>query len=117
MRRKCIIRWKYSIEFWHVEFEDEYKKYLISRGKIEESGGTIKNLWGKRVERNLLSNMKQLSIVFHILSKCHLMTYYPHYMKYLYFLKVSNIPTSYWPITDGWLWERYLTQVEKDDIK
>ena len=38
-------------------------------------------------------------------------------MTYLFFLQVSNFPSSHWSVTSGWEWEIYLTQVEGDDLK
>jgi hypothetical protein len=69
------------------------------------------------MEINLVSNTIQLRIVFHILSKGHPMTDYPDYMKYLYFLQMSNFPSSHCSLTSGWEWEKYLAHVEKDDMK
>ena len=45
------------------------------------------------------------------------MTYYSKYKNYVYFLDVSNFPSSHWSITSGWEWAKYLAQVEKDDLK
>ena len=68
------------------------------------------------MERNLVSKTTQLSIVFHILSRCHPIDY-PNYNNYVSFLEVSNSPSSHWYVTSGWEWARYLAQVEKDDLK
>jgi hypothetical protein len=114
---KSIIRWKSSEECRHVKYEDEYNKYLISKRKLEASGGTITSLFGKMMEINLLSKTMQLSIVFHILSRGRPMTYYPDYKNFISFLEVSNFPSSHWSVTSGWEWEKYLAQVEKDDLK
>ena len=64
---KSITKWKYSEECRHVKYQEEYNKYLISRSKLEASGGTITFLFGKIMERNLLSKMTQLSTIFQIL--------------------------------------------------
>ena len=69
------------------------------------------------MERYLLSKTTQLSIVFHILSRGRPMTYYPDYKNYVSFLDISNFPSSHWSVTNGWEWEKYLAQVEKDDLK
>ena len=45
------------------------------------------------------------------------MTDYPYYKNYVYFLEVANFPSSDWLVTSGWEWEKYLAQVEKDDLK
>ena len=45
------------------------------------------------------------------------MTDYPDYKNYLSFLEVLNFPYSHWFVTSGWEWEKYLAQVEKDDMK
>ena len=74
----------------HVQYADEYNAYLIRKQKLEAGGGTIKYIFEKTMERNLLSKTIQLSTVFHILSNWRPMTYYPDYMKYLSFLQVSN---------------------------
>jgi hypothetical protein len=116
-KEKSIIRWKSSKECQHVKYENEYNKYLISKGKLEASGGTITSLFGKMMEIILLSKPTQLSIVFHILYKGCLMIDYLDYKKYLSFLQVSNFPSSHWYITSGWEWERYITQVENDSMK
>ena len=42
---------------------------------------------------------------------------YPYYKNYVSFLEVSNFLSSHWPVTSGWEWEKYLAQVEKDDLK
>ena len=99
---KSIIRWKYSEECRHVKYEDEYNKYLISKRKLKESGRTITSLFGKMMERNLLSNTMQLSIVFHILSRGRPMTNFPDYKKFVSFLEVSNFSSSLWLVMSGW---------------
>jgi hypothetical protein len=38
-------------------------------------------------------------------------------MKYLSFLQVSKFPSSHWSVMSGWEWERYLAQLESDDMK
>jgi hypothetical protein len=114
---KTIIRWKPAEDCRHVKYEDEYNKFLVSKGKLEASGGTIISLFGKTMERNLLSKTIQLSTVFQILSSGRPMTDYPNYMKYLSFLQVSNFPSSHWSVTSGWEWAKYLARVEKDDLK
>ena len=40
-----------------------------------------------------------------------------NYKNYVSFLEVSNFPSYHWSITSGWEWEKYLAQVENDDIK
>ena len=45
------------------------------------------------------------------------MTDYPEYKNYVSFLNVSNFPSSHLSVTSGWEWEKYLAQVEKDDLK
>ena len=45
------------------------------------------------------------------------MTDYPDYKNFISFLEVSNFPSSHWSITSGWEWEKYITQVEKGDLK
>ena len=52
-----------------------------------------------------------------MLSRGRPMTDYPNYKKYLSFLDVSNFPSSHWSVTSGWEWEKYPSQVEKDDLK
>ena len=42
---------------------------------------------------------------------------YPDYNNYVYFLDASNFPSSHWSVTSGWEWEKYLAQLEKDDLK
>ena len=69
------------------------------------------------METNLLSKMIHLSIVFHILSYGHPMTYYPKMTKYLSFIQVPNFPSSHWSLLSGWEWGKYLDQVEKGDMK
>jgi hypothetical protein len=59
----------------------------------------------------------QLSTVFHILSRGHPMMDYTNYKKFIYFLEVSNFPSSHWSVASGWEWKKYLAQVEKDDLK
>jgi hypothetical protein len=59
----------------------------------------------------------KLSTIFQILSKGHSMKNYPNYMKYLSFLQVSNFPFSHSSIMSAWEWERYVAQVENDDMK
>jgi hypothetical protein len=114
---KSIFIWKSSKECRHVKYADEYNKYLISKEKLEAGGGSITYLFEKTMEINLLSKTIQLSIIFHILSKGHPMKDYPYYMKYLSFLQILNFPSSYWSLMSGWEWEKYLAQVEKDDMK
>ena len=114
---KSITKWKSSKECRHVKYQEEYNKYLISRSKLEASGGTMRYLFGKTMEINLLSKTMQLSIVFHILSRGLLMTDYPDYKNYVSFLDVSNFPSSHWSVMSGWESEKYLAQVEKDDLK
>ena len=114
---KSSMRWKFSDECQHVKYTEEHNKFLISKRKLEASGGTIISQFGKTMERNLLSKTTQLSIVFHILSRGHPMTDYPYYMKLLSFLQVSNFPSSHWSVTSGWEWAKYLAQVENDDMK
>lgn len=114
---KSIIRWKYIEECQHAKFEGEYKKFLVSKGKLEASGGTITSLFGKTMEINLSSKMIQLCTIFQILSCGHPMKIYPNYMKYLYFLQVPNFPSCHWSIPSGWEWEKYLAQEEKDDMQ
>jgi hypothetical protein len=89
--KKYIIKWKYYEECKHVKFADEYKKYLISKGKIKESGGTITSLLGKSMEINLLSKTTRFDIIFHVSSRGHPMINYPKYMKYLSLLEVLNL--------------------------
>jgi hypothetical protein len=114
---KSIIKWKSFEDCRHVKYVDEYNEYLIRGRKIEATGGTITSLFGKTTEINLLSKTMQLSIVFHILFKGHLMTNYPDYMKYLSFLQVSKFLSSHWSIMSGWECAKYLAQVEKDGMK
>ena len=114
---KYFTKWKYSEECRHVKYQEEYNKNLISRSKLEASGGTITSLFGKTMERNLLSKTTQLSTLFHILSRGLPMIDYLDYKNYVSFLKVSNFPSSHWCITSGWEWTRYLAQVENDDLK
>ena len=45
------------------------------------------------------------------------MTYYSKYKNYVYFLDVSNFPSSHWSIMSNSEWAKYLDQVEKDDLK
>lgn len=116
-KEKSIVRCKSSEECRHVEYEKEYKKYLISERKLEAGRGTIIYLFEKMMERILLSKTIQLSIVFHILSKSHPMTDYLDHMKFLSFHQVLNFPYSHWSVTSGWGWEGYLAQAEKDDFK
>ena len=82
------MRWKYSEECRHVKYIEEHNNFSISKRKLEASGGTIIFQFGKMMERSLLSKTTQLSIVFHILSRGHPMTYYPDYMRLLSFLQV-----------------------------
>jgi hypothetical protein len=100
-KEKSIIRWKSFEECQHVKYTNEYNKYLIREGKLEANGGTITSLFGKLMKRNLLSKTMQLTIVFHILSKGRPMTNYLDYIKYPYFLQVSNFQSSHWSITSG----------------
>ena len=116
-QEKSITKWKSSEECRHVKYQEEYNKYLISRSKLEASGGTITSLFGKTMEINLLSKTTQLITVFHILSRGRPMTDYLEYKNYVSFLDVSNFPSSHWFVTSGWEWEKYLAQVEKDDLK
>ena len=53
--QKYITKWKSYWECQHVKYQEEYNKYLISKSKLEASGGTITSLFGKTMERNLLS--------------------------------------------------------------
>ena len=69
------------------------------------------------METNLLSKTIQLSIVFHLLSNGLPMTDYPKMTKYLYFIQVTNFPSSHLSLSSGWKWGKYLSQVEKDDMK
>jgi hypothetical protein len=85
---KYIIKWKSYEEYQHVKYEYEYNKYLISKGKLETSGGTITTLIGKTLERNLLSKETQLSTTFHMLSRGCLMIDYQDCMKYPSLLQV-----------------------------
>jgi hypothetical protein len=61
--------------------------------------------------------MIQLSIVFHILSRGRPIIDFPDYKNFIYFIEVSNFPSSHWSVTSGWKWEKYLAQVEKDGLK
>ena len=103
---KSITKWKSFEECRHVKYQEEYNKHLISKSKLEASGGTITSLFGKPMARNLLSKMTQLRIVFHILSRGCPMTDYPDYKNYVSFLEVSNFPSSHWSITSGWKWAK-----------
>ena len=49
-------RWKYLSQCRHIQYEEEYNKFLINKRKLEESGGTITSQYGKMMETNLLSN-------------------------------------------------------------
>lgn len=113
--KKSTARWKSDSR--HLQYEEEYNKYLINKRKLDESGGTITSQFGKMMEKNLLSKSIQLSTVFHILSNGRPMTDYPKMMKYLSFIQVPNFPSSHWSLTSGWEWGKYLAQVEKDDMK
>jgi hypothetical protein len=114
---KSIVIWKYSEECRHVKYVDEYNEYLISKKQIEAGGGSITSLFEKTMEINLLSKTIQLRTVFHILSKGCPMKNYPDCMKFISFLQMTNFPYSHWSLTSGWEWEKYLAQVEKDDMK
>ena len=92
---KSITKWKSFEECRHVKYQEEYNKYLISRSKIEASGGTITSLFGKTMEINLLSKIMQLSSVFHILSRGRTMTNYLYYKNYVSFLDTSIFPYSH----------------------
>ena len=100
-----------------MQYVEEYKKYLISKRKVEASGGTIISQFEKTMERSLLSKMIQLSTIFHILCEGRPMTDYPDHMKFISFLQLPNFPSSHWFVTSGWEWARYLAQVENDDLK
>ena len=102
---KSINKWKSSEECRHVKYQEEYNKYLMSRSRLQASGGTITSLFGKTMERNLLSKTTQLSTVFHILSRGLPMTDYLDYKNYVSFLDVSNFPSSHWSVMSGWEWE------------
>ena len=115
-KEKSIVRWKYLEECRHSQCVEEYKKYLISKRKLEARGGTIISQFEKTMERSLLSKTIQLSTVFHILCKGRPMIDYPDHMKFLSFLHLPNFPSSHWSVTSGWEWERYLAQVENDDL-
>jgi hypothetical protein len=69
------------------------------------------------MEINLLSKTIQLRTIFHILSKSLPMMDYLDYMKNLSFLQIPNFSSSRWYLTSGWEWGKYLTQLEKDDMK
>eukprot|EP01018_Ginkgo_biloba_P012269 Gb_00696 [translate_table: standard] len=114
---KNVIRWKTVEECRHIKYANDYEQYLISKGKLEASKGTITSLFGKMMVTNLLSKTVQLSTVFHILSRGRPMTNFPEYMNFLSFLEVSNFPTSHWSISSGWEWERYIAQVEMEDLQ
>ena len=36
---------------------------------------------------------------------------------YLSFIQVQNFQCSHWSLASGWEWGKYLSQVEKDDMK
>ena len=93
--QRSIPKRKYFEECRHVKYQEEYNKYLISRSKLEASGGTITSLFGKTMERNLLSKTTHLITVFHILSRGRPMTDYPEYKNYVSFLDISNFPSSH----------------------
>ena len=113
VEEKSIIKWKYFEECRLFKYQEEYNKHLISKSKLEASGGPITSLFGKIMERNLLSKTTQLSTVFHILSRGLPMTDYLDYKNYVSFLDVSNFPSSHWSVMSGWEWGKYLAQVEK----
>ena len=46
-KEKSIVRWKYSEECQHVEYAEKYKKYLISKRKLEVGTRTIISLFEK----------------------------------------------------------------------
>jgi len=48
---KSITKWKSSEECRHVKYQEEYNKHLISKSKLEASGGTITSLFGKTMEQ------------------------------------------------------------------
>jgi len=77
---KYIIRWNYVEECQQVQYEDEYKKFLVSKGKLKESGGTIIPIFGKMMEIIFLSKTIQLCTIFKILSSGRSMKYYQNYM-------------------------------------
>ena len=54
-KEKSIVRWKSLEECQHMQCVEEYKKYLISKKKLEASGGTIISQFEKTMERSLLS--------------------------------------------------------------
>ena len=49
---KSITKCKSFEECWHVKYQEEYNKYLISKSKLEAHGGTITSLFGKTMEKN-----------------------------------------------------------------
>ena len=87
---KYNTKWKYSEEFQHVKYQEEYNKHLISKSKLDASGGTITSIFGKTMDINLLSKTVQLSTVLHILSIVCPMTDYLDDKNYVYFLELSN---------------------------
>ena len=52
--KKSTTRCEYFSQCRHLQFEDEYNKFLINKRKLEEIGGTITSQFGKMMETNLL---------------------------------------------------------------
>ena len=92
---KSTSSWKYLIQCQHLQFEEEYNKFLVNKRKIEESGGTITSQLRKMMETNLLSKTIQLSTMFHLISNGHPMTDYTKMNKYLSFIQVPKFPSSH----------------------
>ena len=42
---------------------------------------------------------------------------FPYYKNFISFIEVLNFPSSHWSVMSGSEWEKYLAQVEKDDLK
>ncbi len=93
---KNVVRWKSPDQCRHQQYEIEYNKFLSSRRKLEESGGTITSQFGKMMETNLLSKTLQLGNVFYILFNGCPMTDYLKKEKNISFIKAPNFSPSHW---------------------
>ena len=49
---KSTTRWKSLSQCQHIQYEEEYNKFLLNNKKVEESGGTITSQFGKMMETN-----------------------------------------------------------------
>lgn len=116
-KKKLVTRWNTKEECQHVKNAKIFKFQEKIQTNPSEVKGPIKYLLGKAMEVEEMGKYFQLSVVFYILSKGCAMTDYPSLSTLLHFLKKNYYLRSHWFVNNGWEWEIFLVEVEKENIK